>query len=125
MLIYQSLATDLCEPKEAQRLFEALAILPENMSADYFRSVARGCGFALVGEDKLDSEWQEYTLENGGENDYADRLLRLARMRRQQDELVEQHGRERFEADYFGTLWSIYTLLGKLCAYVFVLRKPT
>jgi ubiquinone/menaquinone biosynthesis C-methylase UbiE len=122
MLLYQTFATGLLEPKEAARLFQALAIVHDNMACDYFDQAARRAGFETIQKDKIDSEWRENGLENGwGSLDEA--LLRLARMRRLEDDLVRDYGRGFYEAAYADSLWNVYQVLGKLCSIVHVLKR--
>lgn len=123
MLVYQTFATDALEPKEAARLYRAIAIVAENMDPIYFESTAAKAGFEIVERDAVDSEWREHWLE-AGETDLLEDLLRVARLRRREAVLVERFGRARFEAAYAGSLWGIYQLLGKLCPTVYILRKP-
>lgn len=122
MFVYQTFATEGLELKEAARLFASMAIVPENMSPDYFEATARSVGFQIVKEEKIDSEWREASLEKG-DPEMADSLLAVARMRRREGEWVERFGKARYEAAYGGELWGIYQMLGKLCPTVYVLQK--
>jgi ubiquinone/menaquinone biosynthesis C-methylase UbiE len=123
MLIYVTLATDRCEPREAARLWEALAIIPANMERGYFERCARSAGFEIAMVDRIDSEWREHAIESGDQWGELKALLQIARMRRREQELVERHGRNAYEAAYAGELWGIYQLLGKLCPMVYRLQK--
>jgi SAM-dependent methyltransferase len=123
MLIYVTLATHWCEPQEAARLFQALAIVPENMQPDSFESRAREAGFEIVTVDPIDSEWRERAIEDGDQWSELQALLQIARMRRQEKKLVRRFGRKRYEAALAGEMWGIYQLLGKLCPTVYLLRK--
>ncbi|MDI3340423.1 MAG: class I SAM-dependent methyltransferase [Sphaerobacter sp.] len=123
ILIYQTFATDALEPREAARLYAAIAIVPENMSPEFLEATARRAGFQIVQRDIIDSEWRERWQEEG-ERDLGADLLHLARLRRREVELVRRFGRARYEAVYGGLLWGIYQMLGKLCSTVYVLRKP-
>jgi SAM-dependent methyltransferase len=122
MFIYVTLGTERCEPLEAGRLYAALSNLPENMSPDYFERSAREAGFDIIDKQLIDSEWRENAIERGS-TDLLEALLRIARMRRNEAELVRRFGREFYEASYGGDLWGIYQMLGKLCPTVYVLRK--
>jgi ubiquinone/menaquinone biosynthesis C-methylase UbiE len=124
MLVYQTFATDLCEPGEARRLWKAMAIVPENMSRRYFEQTAGEAGLEITAVDEIDSEWRESWLESGDRRTEDD-LLRAARLRRQETELVGRYGRDRFEAALGGSVWGVYQLLGKLCPTVYVLEKPS
>lgn len=123
MLVYQTFATDALEPREAARLYAALAIVPENMSPATFEETAREAGFAIEQRDVIDSEWRERWLEEGDRRMIEDLLL-VARMRRREEALVQRFGRGRYEAEYAGAVWGIYQMLGKLCPTVYVLWKP-
>jgi SAM-dependent methyltransferase len=123
MLVYQTFATEQCEPDEAARIYRALAMHPENMSRAYFERNARAAGFEVTAVDEIDSEWREYWIENG-KRDVLDDLLRIARLRRREDELVARYGRDRYEAALWGSAWGAYQLLGKLCPTAYALEKP-
>jgi ubiquinone/menaquinone biosynthesis C-methylase UbiE len=124
MFIYMACATELCEPKEAQRIYRALAIVPENMSSDYFEATATQAGFQITGKQVIDSEWREAGLESGEDREgMIGDLLRISRMRRREAELVQRYGRARYEAAYAGDLWCLYILLGKLCPMVYTLSR--
>jgi ubiquinone/menaquinone biosynthesis C-methylase UbiE len=122
MLVYQTFATDLCEPGEARRLWSATAIVPENMSRPQFEQRAGKAGFEIAAVDEIDSEWRESWLE-AGDRHTVDLLLRAARLRRREAELVARYGRQRYEAALGGAVWGVYQLLGKLCPTVYVLEK--
>jgi ubiquinone/menaquinone biosynthesis C-methylase UbiE len=123
ILVYQTFATELCEPRESERLFSAVAIVPENMSRAYFEDAVRKTGLELLSADEIDSEWREHWLEEGDRRTVDD-LLRAARLRRREEELVDRFGRERYEAARGGSIWGVYQLLGKLCPTVYGLQKP-
>jgi ubiquinone/menaquinone biosynthesis C-methylase UbiE len=122
MLVYQTFATDLLEPREAERLFSAVAIVPDNMSSARFEERAREAGFAIVSVDEIDSEWREHWLETGNSKT-VDHLLRAARLRRREAEVVARYGRARYEAALWGSIWGVYQLLGKLRPTVYVLEN--
>jgi hypothetical protein len=124
MLVYQTFATDLCEPAEARRLWSASAIVPENMSRAYFEEKAAEAGFEIAAVDEIGSEWRESWLE-AGDTHTVDLLLRAARLRRREDELVARFGRDKYEAALGGAVWGVYQLLGKLCPTVYALEKPS
>ncbi len=121
MLVYQTFATDLMEPREAARIYRALAIQPRNMDPAYFEATARAPGFDITLTDVIDSEWRERGAEAGTQHP-GDDLLALARLRRREAELVARFGRARYEAEVAGTLWGPYQFLGKLRPTVYLLR---
>ncbi len=122
MLTYQTFGTRLLEPMEQRQLTSALAIQGVNMSAGYVESAARQAGLRVILTDAIDSEWQEGWLEDGNPR-VPTALLKVARMRRMRDSLVQRYGEPRYQAMYAGSLWGVYQLLGKLCPTLHLLRK--
>lgn len=123
MLVFQTFATPLLEPGEARRLYENHSIIPENMDWHYLEEVAEAVGFEIETVDVIGSEWREYRVESG-RDDVGQDLMTLARMRRNEAELVERFGRSRYEATIADILWGVYLLLGKLSSSIYVLRAP-
>lgn len=123
MLVYQTFATDLLEPREAARLYPPLAIIPENMSTSYFEAVAQRTGFTLVERDTVGSEWREHWEEDGTRLT-SNQLLHIARLRRRRDDYVQTLGRKAYESELANCYWGVYQMLGKLCPQVYVLQKP-
>ncbi len=123
MLVYQTFATELLEPLEARRLYDALAIIGENMNPANFEGYARRAGFTIQKCDQFDSEWRELWAE-GGDLQLIDALLWIARIRRSRESLVHRYGKARVEAQLAGATWGVYQMLGKLCPTVYLLRKP-
>jgi hypothetical protein len=83
---------------------------------------AAKAGVAPRAVERLGSEWRERMIEDGSWNVGAD-LLRLARLRRAQEELVEHHGSAAVDAAAAGLTWGVYQLLGKLCPTVYVWER--
>jgi len=122
MVAYVTLATELLEPGEAALLQRAAALVPASLQSQSVESAAKAAGLALVRVDRLQGEWRERMIEDGSW-DAGDALLRLSRLRRQEQALVEAHGPSTVDAYLGGQLWGIYQLLGKLCPTVYVWRR--
>lgn len=123
MLVYQSFSTELLEPAEARRMFDAMGLVGEYMSVESFEREAHRAKFRIGDVEQIGSEWRELWLE-GGDRDLLDDLLRVARMRRTQEQLIARYGRGRYEAVVAGSLWGIYQMLGKLAPAAYLLEKP-
>jgi len=122
MLAYVTLATDQLEPREAQRLFEALAIVPESVDSAGLERHAAAAGLKLISSTRLGGEWRERMIEDGTWNP-GDELLRLSRLHRREAELVERYGEHDVAARAAGKLWGVYQLLGKLCPTVYLWER--
>ncbi len=122
MLVYVTLATELLEQREADRVFTAVAIVPDSVDRAAVEARAAAAGFALVSTTELGGEWRERMVEDGTWDAGGD-LLRLSRLRRRETEFVERHGQGRVDAYAGSKLWGIYQLLGKLCPTVYVWER--
>lgn len=123
MLVYQTFATDLLEPRETAFLYERLAFVPSNMRHDFFEATCRAVGLVVAEKDLVGSEWRE-AWEEDGTRVTSNQLLQIARMRRDRDRLVAELGEKNYEAGLANNLWGVYQMLGKLCPTVYVVRKP-
>ena len=122
MLAYVTCATQTLEPREAEALFDAVAIVPESTVPSVVERRAQNAGLTLVSTTCLGGEWRERMIEDGSWNP-SDDLLRLSRLHRRETELVERHGEARVAAYAAGRRWGVYQLLGKLCPTVYVWRR--
>jgi SAM-dependent methyltransferase len=122
MLAYVTLATERLEPREAESLIRATALVPESLEAANLERAAERAGLTLVSVERIGGEWRERMIEDGSW-DPGDDLLRLSRLRRREAEIVERHGDHAVEALTGGLLWGVYQLLGKLCPTVYVWER--
>lgn len=113
---------ELLEPNEATRLYRALAVVPRNMSTDYFEQALEGTGLQIVARDEIGSEWREWWEENGPHTT-AKQLLTLARLRRDRARLIQELGRTVYENELANCHWGVYQMLGKLSPQSIRLRK--
>jgi SAM-dependent methyltransferase len=122
MIAYVTCATDLLEAREAAALFGALAIVPESTDPAAIERYAAAAGLTLLSSTALGGEWRERMIEDGSW-DPRDDLLRLSRLQRRHDELVERHGEAHVAAFAAARAWGIYQLLGKLSPTIYVWRR--
>lgn len=122
MVVHGVFATALMEPMEAQRLYRDLAAVPERMSAKGFEETVVAAGFAIDMVEVIGSEWAEASQEAGTAPNY---MLQVSRLRRGRERLVDELGEITYRVMYANALWSIYHMIGKLEARVYVLRRAT
>ncbi len=117
MLIFATWATELMEPAEADRLYQALAIVARNLSPEYFQGAVEQAGLHTYSVERIGSELIEYYEETDGR--VSRELLRIARMRR----AGARFKGLRYESASAVYHWLVYLLLGKLESVVITLRK--
>ena len=122
LVAYVTLATDLLEPEEADSLVRGLALQRSSLDAAELEAAAAAAGLVLRSVERLGSEWRERMLEDA-DWDVAQDLLKLARLRRREPQLVELYGAAAVDAAAGGLAWGVYQLLGKLCPTVYVWER--
>ena len=122
MLAYVTCSTDLLEPREAERLFAAIAVVPESTQPAAIERHAAAAGLTLVSRTELGGEWREQMIEEGTW-DPREGLLRLSRLRRRLDELTGRYGESVVAAYTADAIWGVYQLLGKLCPTIYLWQR--
>ncbi|MEM7118470.1 MAG: methyltransferase domain-containing protein [Chloroflexota bacterium] len=124
LLIYQTFATDLLQPAEADWLYDALAIAPASMSAVHLEECLQEARFRIDKVDPIRSEWREQWEEEGNKTT-SQQLLRIARMLRNRDTLIAQVGENDYTVELADCHWGVYQMLGKLCPTLYLATKGT
>ncbi len=122
MLVFTVLATDRLEPKEALLINQSLTNVPENLDQESVERAFSRAGLVVEVTDVLGTEWREYAEERT--QPVSRDLLRLARLRRQRDKIIERAGEEIYRHLESTCSWGVYQFLGKLAPTIYVLRKP-
>jgi cyclopropane fatty-acyl-phospholipid synthase-like methyltransferase len=119
MVVHAVVGTELLEPKEALVVCGATATYPENIDAAHFESSFSSAGFSVESLEVIGSEWYEASQEAEVSPNYA---MQISRLRRAQDELIEELGEMAYWSMYGNALWGVYMLIGKLETRLYVLR---
>jgi ubiquinone/menaquinone biosynthesis C-methylase UbiE len=119
-VVYVTVPTELLEPREAAALAEATALELHDVAE--IERAAEAAGLATQRAERLGSEWRERMIEDG-EWDGSGALLRLARLGRNRDRLVGEHGAAAVDAAWGGIAWGVYQVLGKLAPTVYVWER--
>ena len=123
VLVFAVVATDLLEPREAERLWRWTAVVPSSADVANFERAAADAGLAIERHEILHGEWREFS-EESGEKRTSGQLLRVARMVRAPERYKALIGDQSYEEELANCLYGIYQLLGKLSAAIYVLRAP-
>jgi SAM-dependent methyltransferase len=120
MLIYTVFYSDLMSGNERDMMARTLGNVPSNLIEANAEDAFLRAGFAIDQKEVIGSEWREHVEENEG--GVAESLLRLSRLRRQREMLVDRHGRDVIDHVEANLHWQPYLLLGKLIPTVYILR---
>jgi len=122
VIVFSVFATDRLEPNEAALLLgQSLAVVPANLVEEHVEAVFSRAGLAVALKDVIATEWREYAEERT--QPVSRDLLRLARLHRQRDRMIEQAGEEIYRHIESSLHWLVYQFLGKLVPTIYVLKK--
>jgi SAM-dependent methyltransferase len=121
MLVYTTFVTDRLTAQEADMLNRHLGNVPANLVEANVEVAFARAGFAIERKDAIGTEWREYLEERRGTVSRA--LLRLSRLRRQRDELVQRFGEDIYDHVEANLHWEAFQFLGKLLPTVYILRR--
>ncbi len=121
MLVYTNFVTDRLEAKEAAMMSRSLVNVPANLIERGVENAFSCAGLTVARKDVIGTEWREYTEERARPASQA--LLRLARLRRQRERIVERFGEDIYDHVEANLHWLVYQFLGKLQPTMYVLRK--
>jgi len=120
-LVYTVLATERLEPRERALLLEqSLALVPNNLVEENVEAAFGRAGLKVVLKDVIGTEWREYAEERT--QPVSRDLLRLARLRRQRDRIIQDAGEDIYGHIEWHLHWLVYQFLGKLQPTVYLLR---
>ena len=122
MVLFATFGGLTIEPAEAYRLYEALTIIPENMTTANVERMISKAGLRIARRVEVGSATQEARISDG-DRTVLDNLTTIARLDRCEDDLVRRFGRSRFEQARAHAMWWPFQLLGKLTMVVYALRR--
>ena len=120
MLVYTTFVTDRLTTQEAEMMNRHLGNVRANLVEANVERAFAGAGWAIERKDVIGTEWREHLEERGGTVSRS--LLRLSRLRRRRDVLVQRFGQDIYDHVEANLHWDTFQFLGKLLPIVYVLR---
>ena len=120
MLVFTTVATDLLEPGEAAMLRRHMGNVEANLAETTILGAFEAAGLVVEDRDVIGTEWREHAEESYQPVSHA--LLRLARLRRQREQIVADHGEDIYRHVEANLHWEVFQFLGKLQPVVYLLR---
>jgi ubiquinone/menaquinone biosynthesis C-methylase UbiE len=121
MLVYTTFATDRLCSLEVEMMNRHLGNIPTNLIERHVEEAFVRAGLTIDRKDVIGTEWREYLEERTKPASRS--LLRLSRLRRQQDALVERLGRDVYDHVEANLHWEVFQFLGKLVPTLYILRR--
>jgi ubiquinone/menaquinone biosynthesis C-methylase UbiE len=121
LLVYTTVATELLEGRDAEMMRRHLGNVEGNLDAGNLEEAFRRAGLVIERKVAIGTEWREYVEERTKIS--SRKLLQLARLRRQREEIIEVHGQDIYEHVEANLHWELFQFLGKLMPRVYVLVR--
>jgi hypothetical protein len=121
LVVFTVFATDRLEQKEAALLGQNLAVVPANPVEEKVEAAFSRAGLEVAAKQAIATEWREYAEER--KQPVSRDLLRLARLRRQRDRIIQDAGQDIYAHIESNLHWLVYQFLGKLLTAIYLLRK--
>jgi len=122
VLIYHTLATETFSDADAEGVCGPAGIWRPNLDRATFEASVASAGFAIEANERIGGEWVEHNLESDGP-EALDRLLAVGRLVRKPAHYRQLLGDAIYEIELADRLYSIFQILGKLEANVYILRQ--
>ena len=121
-VIYTVFATPRLEPREAAAVKQPLGTVPQNLDRAWVEQAFEQAGFRVERLEEIGTEFREYDEERT--QPVSENLLRLARLRRRREEVIQRFGRGKYDLWEASLHWLAYLLMGKVEPVAYVLRLP-
>ena len=121
LVVYTTVTTDLLTVEDAEMMRRHLANVDGNLNREALERCFDRSALVMESVNVIGTEWREYLEERS--RPVSRSLLRLARLRRQRDEIIGEHGQEVYEHIEANLHWEVFQFLGKLVPLVYVLRS--
>jgi ubiquinone/menaquinone biosynthesis C-methylase UbiE len=121
LLVYTTFATELLDGRDAELMQRHLGNVDGNLDAGYVEAAYHRARLNIERKHVVGTEWREYAEERTQPVSRA--LLRLARLRRQRDDIVTGHGQDIYDHIEANLHWEVFQFLGKLLPIVYILKS--
>lgn len=122
MLLYTVFTTDLDGPVDA-RLRAPLGTVAASMDRDTMEQAIVRARLRIEVRDTIGTEWREHDEER--KQPIPRDLLRLARLRRQREQVVARFGHAQYDIHEASLHWLVHIMLGKPQPMMYVLGHDT
>lgn len=121
LLAYSSFATDRLDGHDLEMMRRHLGWLEDNVRRENMEAAFTLAGLIIEHVEEIGTEWREYAEERTQPTSKS--LLRLARLRRQRDEIIEWRGQQIYDHLEANLHYEVFLFLGKLEPVIHILRQ--
>lgn len=122
VVLFTTVVTDELRADERAMLRGHMGNIDQNLDRRWLERRFADAGLEIDTVRSVGTEWREFAEERTQPVSRA--LLRLARLRRQADSIVADHGQVIFDHVQANLHWELFQFLGKLEPIIYTLRTP-
>ncbi|CAN5632439.1 hypothetical protein BH23PAT2_BH23PAT2_05360 [soil metagenome] len=120
VIILHTYAADKLEPREAEWLWRAMQVVPQNTQKAFIEQAFHNSALEIETSTAIGSEWKEYREERTGK--HSQHLLHLSRLLRSPERYIQKFGQRNYEIKVGDCLWHVYQMMGKISYQTYLLR---
>ena len=118
LIVYTNLLDGPIDAAETASIHEPLGNVVANLVESDLEDTFADAGFTIKIKHIIGTEWREYLEER--DQVVSGELLRLARLRRSRDRVVDRYGEEAFRTAEASLQWGVHQFLGRFVPVIYV-----
>ena len=122
VLVYTNVVTDRLDARDEAMLKQHMGNVQANLIESNLQAAFTSAELKIEERVVVGTEWREYAEER--EQPLSLSLLRLARLGRQREAIIAEHGEDIYCHVEANLHWDVFQMLGKLLPLVYILRHP-
>lgn len=119
VIVYTNVLQGPVDPVETATIHEPLGNVVANLVETDLEAAFGAAGFAIIVKQVIGTQWREYLEEHN--RVVSQDLLRLARLRRSRDRVVERYGQDAYRTADASLQWGLHQFLGRFVPVIYVL----
>ena len=119
LIAYTNVLHGPIDPVETASIHEPLGNVVANLVEGDLEAGFDAAGFVVVRKHVIGTEWREYIEERN--QVVSHELLRLARLRRSRDCVIERYGQDAYRTAEASLQWGLHQFLGRFVPVIYVL----
>jgi len=119
LIAYTNVLHGPIDPVETATIHEPLRNVVANLVETDLEAAFDTAGFAISAKHVIGTEWREFLEEH--DQAVSRDLLRLARLRRNPDRIIQRYGHDAYRTAEASLQWGLHQILGRFVPLIYVL----
>lgn len=123
LIVFTNVLCGPVDPIETTNIHEPLGNVVANLIEPELEEAFDTAGFAIDTKHVIGTEWREYLEEH--EQVVSHQLLRLARLRRNQESVIDRFGHDAYRTADASLQWGLHQFLGRFVPVIYCLEATS